>query len=51
VDDFRAAFPEFQLEDELFVDSGCDVMVGRVYQRRHKMGDAAAKQRAPPPQD
>ena len=33
VDNFRAAYPDFQLEDELFVDDGSDVMVGRVYQR------------------
>jgi hypothetical protein len=51
VDEFRAAFPEFQLEDELFVDDVSDVMVGRVYQRRHMMGDAAATPRSPLPQD
>jgi hypothetical protein len=33
VDEFHAAYPDFQLEDELFVDGGSDVMVGRVYQR------------------
>ena len=34
VDAFREAHPTFQLEDELFVDGGRDVMVGRVYQQR-----------------
>jgi hypothetical protein len=33
IDEFRAAYPDFQLEDELFVDGGSDVMVSRVYQR------------------
>lgn len=36
VEELRAAYPEFQLEDELFVDGGSDVMVGCVYQRCHK---------------
>jgi hypothetical protein len=34
LDDFRARFPSFQLEDELFVEGGRDVMFGKVYQRR-----------------
>jgi hypothetical protein len=34
VDDFKARFPDFQLEDELFLEGGRDVMVGNVYQRR-----------------
>jgi hypothetical protein len=38
VDDFKTRFPEFQLEDELFVGEGRDVMVGKVYQRREKTG-------------
>jgi hypothetical protein len=28
VDDFKARFPDFQLEDELFLEGGRDVMVG-----------------------
>jgi hypothetical protein len=36
VDAFREAYPEFQLEDELFVDGGSDVMVGQVYERRKR---------------
>ena len=36
VEEFRAAYPDFQLADELFVDGGSDVMVGRVYQRRKR---------------
>jgi len=27
----------FQLEDELFVDGGRDVMVGKVYERRRRV--------------
>jgi hypothetical protein len=38
VDDFKTRFPEFQLEDELFVGEGRDVMVGKVYQHREKTG-------------
>ena len=36
LDEFRAEFPAFHLEDELFVEGGSDVMVGKVYQRRNK---------------
>jgi hypothetical protein len=36
VDEFKARFPDFQLEDELFVEGGRDVMIGKVYQRRGK---------------
>lgn len=36
VDTFRQAYPEFQLEDELFSEEGRDVMVGKVYVRRNK---------------
>ena len=35
IDDFRARFLSFQLEDELFSKEGTDVMTGKVYQRRH----------------
>ena len=34
VDEFKTLFPDFQLEDELFVEGGRHVMVGNVYQRR-----------------
>lgn len=34
VDSLRAAHPEFQLEDELFLNGGRDVMVGEVYHRK-----------------
>jgi hypothetical protein len=30
VDEFKACFPDFQLEDELFVEGGRDVMIGKV---------------------
>ena len=33
---FRAAFPDFQLEDELFPEGGRDVMGGRAYERRSR---------------
>ena len=36
LDSFRDRFPSFQLEDELFVEGGSDVMVGKVYHRRNK---------------
>jgi hypothetical protein len=36
VDDFKTRFPEFQLEDELFVGEGRDVMLGKVYQRKER---------------
>jgi len=34
VDAMREAFPDFQLEDELFPEGGRDVMVGVTYERR-----------------
>jgi hypothetical protein len=34
VEEFKARFPDFQLADELFVEGGRDVMVGKVYRRR-----------------
>jgi len=42
IDDFKTRFPDFQLEDELFVGEGTDVMVGKVYHRRDKSGDKAS---------
>jgi transcriptional regulator GlxA family with amidase domain len=38
-DDFRAQFPDFQLEDELVFDGGRDVMCGRTYARRSRARD------------
>jgi hypothetical protein len=35
---FRASFPDVQLEDELFLDGGGDVMIGKTYARRNKRG-------------
>jgi len=34
VDAFTAKYPNFQLEDELLLDGGRDVMWGRTYARR-----------------
>ncbi|KAJ1262722.1 hypothetical protein BS78_09G131800 [Paspalum vaginatum] len=34
LEDFRRLYPDFQLEDELFVQAGRDVMTGIQYQRR-----------------
>jgi len=34
LEDFRAEFPTFQLEDKLFAEGRSDVMFGRVYRRR-----------------
>ena len=34
VDEFKAHYPDFQLEDELFAQAGRDVMTGRHYRRR-----------------
>lgn len=34
LDEFRAQFPEFQVEDDLFLQGGRDVMVGLQYSRR-----------------
>ena len=35
-EEFQAAHPDFQLEDELFPEEGRDVMVGNTYQRKRK---------------
>jgi hypothetical protein len=35
-EEFRAAHPDFQLEDELFPKEGSDVMYGKTYARRDK---------------
>ena len=39
VEPFRAAYPLFQLEDELPLEEGRDVMYGRTYSRRHRSRD------------
>ena len=39
IEPFRAKYPEFQLEDELLLDGGRDVMVGRTYTRRRRARD------------
>ena len=36
VPEFRATYPDFQLEDELFPEEGRDVMTGQVYERRRR---------------
>jgi hypothetical protein len=39
LEDFRARFPSFQLEDELDFEAGRDVMCGRTYARRRRARD------------
>jgi hypothetical protein len=39
LDDFRARFPSFQLEDELDFEAGRDVMCGVPYTRRRRARD------------
>jgi hypothetical protein len=39
VESFRVKYPEFQLEDELLLDGGRDVMVGHTYSRRRRARD------------
>ena len=43
VADFRDKFPQFQLEDELIVEGGRDVMYGRTYRRRRDARRAAER--------
>jgi hypothetical protein len=38
LDEFRAHYPDFQLEDELFAHAGRDVMTGVKYGRRAPRG-------------
>ena len=40
LDDFREQFNHFQLEDELLLQGGRDVMHGKVYERRKKITQA-----------
>jgi hypothetical protein len=39
LDAFRDKYPDFQLEDELGLEGGRDVMCGRVYSRRRRARD------------
>jgi hypothetical protein len=39
LDTFRASYPLFQLEDELPLEEGRDVMYGNTYTRRHRARD------------
>jgi hypothetical protein len=36
VEDFKQLYPTFELEDELFLEGGRDVMVGIGYRRRRR---------------
>jgi hypothetical protein len=36
---FKDQYPDHQLEDELFLKAGRDVMVGQTYKRRDKDGE------------
>jgi len=36
LDDFKRLYPDYQLEDELLLQGGRDVMTGKTYQRRNK---------------
>jgi hypothetical protein len=48
-EDFRAQYPDFQLEDELIFDGGGDVMYGTTYRRRRdarRAADRAERARA-----
>lgn len=36
---FREAYPSFHLADELFLEGGRDVMLGKTYQRWRQQGD------------
>jgi len=40
VEAFTAKYPDFQLEDELLLDGGRDVMWGRTYARNRRARDA-----------
>ena len=48
LDEFRTTYPEFQLEDELDLEGGRDVMWGRTYTHRQRARDIRrAAARAP----
>ena len=44
MDSFRDRYPTFQLEDELTLEEGRDVMWGRVYARRGRARDECKAQ-------
>jgi hypothetical protein len=44
IEPFHAKYPDFQLEDELVLDGGRDVMVGRTYSRRRRARDVRCNQ-------
>jgi hypothetical protein len=48
LEDFQARYPPFQLEDELLVEGGRDVMWGKRYSRRPVKKGAASKEHAQP---
>jgi hypothetical protein len=48
LEDFQARYPQFQLEDELLVEGGRDVMWGKRYSRRPVKKGAASKEHAQP---
>lgn len=43
LDEFRSKYPDFQLEDELGLEGGRDVMCGRTYRRRRDARRAAER--------
>jgi hypothetical protein len=43
LDEFRIKYPDFQLEDELGLEGGRDVMWGRTYRRRHDVRRATER--------
>jgi hypothetical protein len=48
VDSFLDKYPAFQLEDELLVEGGRDVMWGRAYSRRRRARDVRRAKDSPP---
>jgi hypothetical protein len=47
LDDFRSRCPDFQLDDELDLDGGRDVMCGRTYAKHKRARDVnQAEERA-----
>jgi hypothetical protein len=43
LDEFRSKYPDFQLEDELDLEGGRDVLWGRTYRRRRDMRHATER--------
>ena len=46
IDSFVARYPSFQLEDELLVEGGRDVMWGQTYTRRRRARDVRRAEEA-----